>query len=64
MNNNTAQIVGRTVAALGVCGAVGVACKMTKSGLPLLGLIFLPGIYGGPEAVQEVVQEVVENKES
>ena len=60
MNNSTLQIVGRTVAAVGVCGAVAVACKVTKSGMPLLGLIFLPSIYGGPA---EVVTEVVENQE-
>lgn len=46
MKQSTLKLVGRTMVGLGVCGAVGVACKVTKSGWPLLGLIFLPSVIG------------------
>lgn len=44
MTDSTKIIVGSTLIGLGVCGAVGTACYVTKSGLPLLGLIFLPAV--------------------
>lgn len=52
MKQSTLKLVGRTMVGLGVCGAVGVACKVTKSGWPLLGLVFLPAVTGVEELVE------------
>ncbi len=52
MSDNTLLILGTTAVGLGVCGAVGCACHVTKSGLPLLGLIFLPMVRIGVSTVQ------------
>lgn len=42
MSNDKALIIETAVVGLGVCGAVGYACHVTKSALPLLGLMFIP----------------------
>ncbi len=44
MDNRTLMIVGTTAVGLGVCGAVGYACHVTKSAFPLLGLMFIPTV--------------------
>lgn len=61
MKQSTLKLVGRTMVGLGVCGAVGVACKVTESGWPLLGLIFLPAVIGDEAPGDMDVTDVVED---
>ena len=59
MKDSTKLIMGKTALGLGVCGAVGVACYVTESGWPLLGLVFLPGVSLPAEKnVVEVVTNI------
>lgn len=60
MNNLTLNLAGRMAVGLGVCTAVGVACKVTKSGWPLLGLVFLPSMGS---AVTEVTSTTIQDEE-
>lgn len=60
MNKSTLELVGRATVGIGVCTAVGVACKVTKSGWPLLGLMFIPSLSSTTEIVQETIKEVTE----
>ena len=57
MKDSTLELVGRSLVGIGVCTAVGVACKVTESGWPLLGLIFLPSVS---TSVTNVIQQTVE----
>lgn len=44
MKSENLMVVGNALVGLGVCGAVGAACYVTKKATPLLGLVFLPAI--------------------
>lgn len=44
MNNDKYALIVGGVGILGVCTAVSIACYVTKSALPLLGLIFIPSV--------------------
>ena len=42
MNNNQFAMFVLLITVIGICFSVSIACYVTKSALPLIGLVFIP----------------------